>query len=120
MHEIVGIGEKILKHGAQIDTTAGRSLDQHIDRAGASDSGSRRSGRARDGDLDAAAQDQFERGQQIAAFAPRAGIKRHRVLDRAKPTSAVSTCVGRGKSFSDAAVMMPSVPSLPMNSCLRS
>ena len=36
-----------------------------------------------------------------------------------RPTSAVSTCVGRGKSLNAAAVTMPSVPSLPMNNLLQ-
>ena len=36
------------------------------------------------------------------------------------PTKAVSTARGRGNSFSTAAVMMPSVPSAPMNRFLRS
>ncbi len=36
------------------------------------------------------------------------------------PTSAVSTWVGFGNSLSEAAVITPSVPSAPMNICLRS
>jgi len=39
---------------------------------------------------------------------------------RERPRKAVSVSRGRGKSFKVAAVMMPSVPSLPMKSCFRS
>ena len=39
---------------------------------------------------------------------------------KSTPIHAVSLAVGLGNSLSTAAVMMPSVPSAPMNSCFRS
>ena len=66
------------------------------------------------------ARDEFKGGQKRASLFEGAR-KREAVASRlGRPAKTVATSAGRGKSFSVAAVMTPSVPSEPMSRLLRS
>ena len=70
--------------------------------------------------LDAVPQHQLERRDIAAGAFARDAEQLERGFRRGTPTNAVSTERGRGIMRSIAAVMMPSVPSAPMNRFFRS